>query len=289
MFKDVLITFASFVVFVLVFYYFVDLSLFFSIGIAILILVHEFGHIIALKQLGMSIKGTYFIPFLGAVVVSKERLKTRDHYAYMKYMGPLVGSIGVLITVLIFIFTKDAKFLGLAYAGAFINLINLTPVTLLDGYGVLIGINKRAEWLGILMSIILGFFIFKIYVLTFLFIIISTMFSEEGESEGYGFRMHEFIIGIICFLGIVITISVQKFDITDSVLALVALYVLIVYYRETKIKKIDLEKITGNKDLLPLNKKQKISWAIKWIGLVVVLSLFLYSVEYLDFAGFFIN
>ena len=286
MFKDILITFISFVVFVLAFYYFVDISLFYSVGVAILILVHECGHIIALKKLGLKIKGTYFIPFLGAMVVSKEKLKTRDHYAYMKYMGPFVGSLGVLITILIFIFTKDERFSNLAFVGALINLINLTPITVLDGYGVLIGVNKKIEWLGILMLIIFGFFVFKIYVWAFLFILISSMYSEEG-GDGYGFRIHEFIIGILCLFGIVTTIYIQKLGVSEIAVAVYALYALISYYRETKIKKPTPDDFIGNNFMIPLNKKQKIGWVIKWVGLVFILSLFLYAVEFWGFAEFF--
>src|SRR5258706_21848 len=41
------------------------------------IFVHELGHVVAMKACGIKTSGMYFLPFLGAVAVSKEAARTR--------------------------------------------------------------------------------------------------------------------------------------------------------------------------------------------------------------------
>jgi hypothetical protein len=113
----------SFLSFIAGLYYLTDFGLFFSIGFVLILLVHELGHVFAFIKLGSPIKGIYFFPFLGAIVTSDKKLKKENDYAYLKYLGPLTGTLGALITLIFFFFLKDPRFLNLVFAGVRVSNI----------------------------------------------------------------------------------------------------------------------------------------------------------------------
>jgi Zn-dependent protease len=176
-FKQFTYTIGSFIIFLAVLYYFLNFSLFLSIGLTVLVFIHELGHIIALKILHKKIHGLYFLPFFGAVVVSKESFNNLNDYAFLKYFGPFIGTIGVSLFGLFYLILGDVRLLQLVFIGSIFNLINMIPITFLDGYGVLKGINKKVEWLGIIVVIVVGFFMFKEYILTLNYKIPQSHFS----------------------------------------------------------------------------------------------------------------
>src|ERR1051326_5917401 len=47
----------------------------FSVGVVLLILVHECGHLLAAKRLGLKVGAPVFIPFMGAFIALKEAPK----------------------------------------------------------------------------------------------------------------------------------------------------------------------------------------------------------------------
>ena len=132
--KTFLISLSSFAIFIIGLYFLAGLELFYAVGFGILLLVHELGHVFALNKMEGTIRGVYFFPFIGAIVVSDKKLKTEDEHAYFKYLGPLVGTFGVLITLGLFLFLEDQRFLNMVFTGSILNLINMITVTLLDGY-----------------------------------------------------------------------------------------------------------------------------------------------------------
>lgn len=65
----------------LVLLFFVLLALwanwFFSLVVIGLMLAHEYGHIWAFKRNGIQIRGMYFVPFLGAIIIPSGSIKSR--------------------------------------------------------------------------------------------------------------------------------------------------------------------------------------------------------------------
>jgi Zn-dependent protease len=105
----------------------------FALGFVILLFIHEMGHVLQLRREGIKATAPMFIPFLGAFVGMKELPKDAAAEARVGLAGPVLGSLGGLIPLAIYLATGDDLFRALAYIGFFLNLLNLAPVLPLDG------------------------------------------------------------------------------------------------------------------------------------------------------------
>ena len=117
----------------------------FAVGFVLLILVHEYGHLLAMKQQGIPAGAPVFIPFVGAVIAMKGR--PRDAYveAIVGIGGPLLGSVGALACLVAALLTDSLFFFALASTGFLLNLFNMLPVSPLDG-GRITGAISRWLW-----------------------------------------------------------------------------------------------------------------------------------------------
>lgn len=98
-----------------------------------LILIHELGHVIAMRWVGLPVKGIYFVPFFGGVAVSAERYRDEGERGLVALMGP--GFSLLTTAVFLWIWQQDgsAVWRDLALMSAFLNGFNLLPVMPLDG------------------------------------------------------------------------------------------------------------------------------------------------------------
>ena len=123
----------------------------FGIGLAVLILVHEFGHFIAVRRRGLAADLPMFIPGFGAYVRWTAADVTADTRAFVSLAGPLAGAIGAAFCALLWTQTQERLWIGLASFSAFINLMNLIPIWTLDGGQAMVAIN-RAGRIGIAIA-----------------------------------------------------------------------------------------------------------------------------------------
>jgi Zn-dependent protease len=105
----------------------------FAAGFVVLLLVHELGHVIALRREGIKASAPMFIPFLGAVISAKSLGENALAEARVGLAGPILGSIGSAACILIWHATGNDMWRALAFTGFFLNLFNLLPVVPLDG------------------------------------------------------------------------------------------------------------------------------------------------------------
>jgi Zn-dependent protease len=105
----------------------------FAVGFVVLLFVHEIGHVIQLRREGVQASAPMFIPFLGAVVMAKSMGDDAAAEARVGLAGPVLGTLGTLVPLGIWIATGNEFWQALAYVGFFINLFNLLPVLPLDG------------------------------------------------------------------------------------------------------------------------------------------------------------
>jgi Zn-dependent protease len=126
----------------------------FGIGLALLIMVHELGHLIAVRIRGLAADLPMFIPGFGAYVRWAAAGVTPDTRALVSLAGPLAGTLGSVVCVLIWWQTGRSLWMSLASFSAFINLMNLIPVWTLDGGQAMVAIN-RAGRIGIAIAAVL--------------------------------------------------------------------------------------------------------------------------------------
>ncbi len=105
----------------------------FAVGFVFLVLVHECGHLLAAKRLGLKVGAPVFIPFMGAFIALKEAPRNAWVESQVGIGGPMLGTLGAGICYLIFLMGGSPIFCALAYTGFFLNLFNLAPVGFLDG------------------------------------------------------------------------------------------------------------------------------------------------------------
>ncbi|HEY7934615.1 MAG TPA: site-2 protease family protein [Solirubrobacteraceae bacterium] len=129
----------------------------FALGFVVLLFVHEMGHVIQLRREGLKASAPMFIPFLGAVVMAKSLGENALAEARVGLAGPVLGTLGSGVCLMIADATNSDMLRALAYVGFFLNLINLVPVVPFDGGRAM---AAMAPWmwflgLGVLVALLL--------------------------------------------------------------------------------------------------------------------------------------
>ena len=114
----------------------------FGIGFAIMILLHELGHFVEIKRRGLPAEMPVFLPGLGAYVKWQAMGISAEVRALVSLAGPAAGLIATLIAAGLFWHTGNPLWAALAHTGAWLNLLNLIPVWILDGVGAVQPLNK---------------------------------------------------------------------------------------------------------------------------------------------------
>jgi len=166
--------------------YFLLWGLWFAVGFVILIFVHETGHLVAAKRLGLKVGAPVFIPFLGAYIALKEAPKNAWVEAQVGIGGPMLGTLGAGICELIYLATGKPIFQGLAYAGFFVNLFNLAPLTPLDGGRIVTALSPKLWIVGLAIMVLLmamqpNFLLVLILILALPRLL--TLFRAKSEAE----------------------------------------------------------------------------------------------------------
>jgi Zn-dependent protease len=105
----------------------------FAVGFVVLLFVHEMGHVIQLRREGIKASAPMFIPFLGALITAKSLGENALAEARVGLAGPILGTAGSAVCLVIAEATNSDLFRALAYIGFLLNLFNLLPVVPLDG------------------------------------------------------------------------------------------------------------------------------------------------------------
>lgn len=114
----------------------------FGIGFAALILVHEMGHFIAIRRRGLPADMPVFLPGLGAYVRWAALGVSTQTRAFVSLAGPMAGCIGAAVCALLWVQTGDALWAGLASLSALLNVLNLIPISVLDGGQAIAALDK---------------------------------------------------------------------------------------------------------------------------------------------------
>ena len=129
----------------------------FALGFVVLLLVHEMGHVIALRREGIKASLPMFIPFLGAVISARSLGDNAAAEARVGLAGPILGTLGAAACIPIWRATGNDIWRALAFTGFFLNLFNLLPVVPLDGGRAMAAMAPWMWFVGFLGMIVLAF------------------------------------------------------------------------------------------------------------------------------------
>jgi Zn-dependent protease len=130
-------------------------GLWYGVGFAASILVHELGHYIDIKRRGLPAELPVFIPGLGAYVKWQALGVTEKVKAEVSLAGPLAGWVAAAFCEAMWLKTGNTLWAALARTGAWINVLNLIPVWQLDGSGAFAALGKIQRGAILVFSVIL--------------------------------------------------------------------------------------------------------------------------------------
>ncbi len=144
----------------------------FAVGLVLLIFIHECGHLVAARRIGLKVGAPVFIPFMGAIIALKEAPRNAWIEAQVGIGGPLLGSLGALGCDLIFVATGNPLYRALAYTGFFLNLFNLAPIGFLDGGRI---VTALSPWLWLVGAVVMGVMVVTHFNLIVLIILLMSL------------------------------------------------------------------------------------------------------------------
>ncbi|MBI4324948.1 MAG: site-2 protease family protein [Chloroflexi bacterium] len=191
--------------FVTIWLYAIAWGWWFALGFVLLIFVHECGHLLAAKRIGLRVGAPVFIPFMGAFIALKEAPKNAWIEAQVGIGGPLLGTLGAVVCFGIYLVTGNPIFRGLTYTGFLLNLFNLAPVGFLDGGRI---VTALSPWLWIVGIVVVGFLMvthFNFLIALIFFASLPRVFSlfrRKSEEELRYFEVtpaQRWVMGVLYF------------------------------------------------------------------------------------------
>jgi Zn-dependent protease len=128
-------------------FYWAAFGMKFGLGFAVLILIHEMGHFIDIKRRGLPAEMPVFLPGFGAYVRWRALGVSPETRAAISLAGPLAGFFASVVCAMLWWQTGNVLWAALARAGAWLNLLNLIPVWVLDGGQVALALSKTERML----------------------------------------------------------------------------------------------------------------------------------------------
>src|SRR5664280_451462 len=158
----------------------------FAVGFVLLIFIHDCGHLVAAKRLGLKVGAPVFIPFMGAIIALKEAPRNAWIESQVGIGGPILGTVGAALCELIYLATGNLMFRALAYTGFFLNLFNLAPVGFLDGGRIVTALSPWLWLVGFAIMValtILHFNFLLVVILIFSLPRLYFLFRRKSEAE----------------------------------------------------------------------------------------------------------
>jgi Zn-dependent protease len=175
----------------------------FGVGFGVLILIHEMGHYIDIRRRGLPADMPVFLPGFGAYVRWQALGVSLETRAGVSLAGPLAGLLASFACLAIWRKTGDPLWAGLTRAGAWLNLMNLIPVWILDGGQATNALDRNGRWI-LLAAAVLCAFVFQESV--FLFVaagFLWRLFTKDLPPVASP-RTVTYFICILGFLGVVL-------------------------------------------------------------------------------------
>ena len=196
----------------------------YAIGFVALLLIHELGHYIAARQRGLAVGAPTFIPFVGAWIEMKDMPRNVETEAYVGIAGPVAGTIAALACYCLARHYNSELLLALAYAGCFLNLFNLIPISPLDGGRVTAVLSPRIWFIG--LPILAAIFMWRpspVLILLGILAIPQLIAAWKHDSNSpenaayYTITLENRLAYTAFYLGLVAFLAVMTYDLHNMV------------------------------------------------------------------------
>jgi Zn-dependent protease len=120
-----------------------DLTFAAAAAVTVVLLVHEYGHVLAMRLLGLKVRGVLFLPLLGAATVPEQAFPTRWDEARVALAGPMTAlplALGVALLWHIGWISDEIGRDMFVWTLA-LNALNLLPLMPLDGGRALLALT----------------------------------------------------------------------------------------------------------------------------------------------------
>lgn len=104
-----------------------------AVLLIISLMVHEYGHVLAMRIIGMPTSGLYLVPFMGGAILAHSKFRSLLDDAFCALMGPVFSLLPSLLFFAAYCLTGHAVLGASAALFALVNLINLLPMPPFDG------------------------------------------------------------------------------------------------------------------------------------------------------------
>jgi tetratricopeptide (TPR) repeat protein/Zn-dependent protease len=140
------------------------------------LVIHESGHLIAMKVCRYKNLKMLFIPFFGAVASGEPSEQDSFKIAIIALSGPIAGLLAAAVAVLYWTTTHNSVLLDFAFISVLLNGFNLLPIVPLDGghflNEVLLAKYPKAE-LGFKILAVIALFVLAVRFNTFVLAVIG--------------------------------------------------------------------------------------------------------------------
>ena len=159
-----------------------------AVLLAVIIILHELGHALAMLIVGIPVKGIYLVPFFGGAAIAAAPYRNEGQIGFVALMGPAFSLVPTLAFASLAWLTGEAIVSRAVELSAIINLLNLVPIMPLDGGQVLkaalVSMNRTLAMLAGLIGAGLGLWA--------------------------AYAMRDPIIGVFFLLGLLVTLQLRK-------------------------------------------------------------------------------
>lgn len=194
----------------------------YAVGFVLLIFVHEMGHFLAARQRGLAVGAPTFIPFVGAWIELKEMPHNVETEAYVGFAGPLAGTFGAMLCYYLARENASDLLMALAYSGLMLNLINLIPISPLDGGRITAIISPKVWLLGVPLLVALFFYrpspmLILIGILAYPQIVAAIKGNPDLPPDYYSVSNEVRINYAVMYLGLVGFLAVMSFEVHELI------------------------------------------------------------------------
>ena len=181
----------------------------FAAGLIGSIYIHEMGHVAALRRFGIAASAPMFIPGLGAVIRSRQRLANPHEEARVGLGGPIWGLAAAAAAYAVYALTTAPIWAAIGHFGAWVNLFNLAPVWQLDGAHAFKPLTRTERMLGTAV-IVAAFLLTREGLLVILAVLAAVQAWHADESAPGDTTVLSQFVGLIAVLAWMCTLTAGK-------------------------------------------------------------------------------